>query len=96
MAEDAHLADGSCAYPSNAARDVLWMATRSGARTLGLEHDIGSIEVGNYATRGSDVRTTIVDGEVLVDNGDSVRASRADVLYEATAAEKNLVTRAGV
>jgi 5-methylthioadenosine/S-adenosylhomocysteine deaminase len=31
------------------ARDVLWMATRAGARTLGLEHEIGSLEVGKRA-----------------------------------------------
>ncbi|HUR32263.1 MAG TPA: 5'-deoxyadenosine deaminase [Vicinamibacterales bacterium] len=31
------------------ARDVLWMATRAGARTLGLEADIGSVEVGKRA-----------------------------------------------
>jgi 5-methylthioadenosine/S-adenosylhomocysteine deaminase len=31
------------------ARDVLWMATRHGARTLGIEHEIGSIEVGKRA-----------------------------------------------
>ncbi len=31
------------------ARDVLWMATRAGARTLGLEHEIGSIETGKRA-----------------------------------------------
>ena len=28
------------------ARDVLWMATRDGAKTLGLDHEIGSVDVG--------------------------------------------------
>jgi 5-methylthioadenosine/S-adenosylhomocysteine deaminase len=31
------------------ARQVLWMATRSGARALGLEGQIGSVEVGKRA-----------------------------------------------
>ena len=31
------------------ARDVLWMATREGARTLGQESELGSIEVGKRA-----------------------------------------------
>jgi 5-methylthioadenosine/S-adenosylhomocysteine deaminase len=31
------------------ARQALWMATRNGARTLGLEHEIGSVEEGRRA-----------------------------------------------
>jgi len=101
------------------ARDVLWMATRSGARTLGLEHEIGSLEVGKradviiverdrphlapgsevystlvYAARGSDVRTTIVDGELLVDDFLPVRVDRTEIAVEARAAAVDLARRA--
>jgi cytosine/adenosine deaminase-related metal-dependent hydrolase len=103
------------------ARDVLWMATRAGARTLGLDADIGSIEVGKkadvivvdrdrphlapgpdpystlvYAARGSDVRTTVVDGEVLVDDYNPVRVDRREVAAESRRAAKDLAGRAGV
>jgi 5-methylthioadenosine/S-adenosylhomocysteine deaminase len=103
------------------AGDVMWMATRAGARTLGLERDIGSIEVGKkadvivvdrdrphltpgpdpystlvYAARGSDVRTTIVDGELLVDDFAPVRVDPSEVSDESRAAARELAKRAGI
>jgi len=102
------------------ARDVLWMATRAGARTLALEDEIGSLEAGKkadviivdrdrphlapgpdpystlvYAARGSDVRATIVDGELLVDDFAPVRVDRAEVAVAARAAARDLASRAG-
>ena len=103
------------------AQDIVWMATRAGARTLGLEQEIGSLETGKradvvvvdrdrphlapgpdpystlvYAARGSDVRTTIVDGEVLIDNFAPVRVDPVEVAAEAREAARRLASRANV
>jgi 5-methylthioadenosine/S-adenosylhomocysteine deaminase len=101
------------------ARDVLTMATRDGARTLGLDAEIGSIEVGKkadvivvdrdrphlapgpdpystlvYAARGSDVRTTIVDGRVLVDDFTPLHVDRIKIVIAAREAASALAARA--
>src|SRR4029450_4328133 len=90
------------------ARDVLWMATRGGAHTLGLDTEGGSLEPGKcadlividrdrphlapgpapyppilYRPRGGEVRTTVVDGEVLVDEFVPVRVATSQVVAEA-------------
>jgi 5-methylthioadenosine/S-adenosylhomocysteine deaminase len=101
---------------------VLWMATRSGAQTLGLDEEIGSVEVGKradlivvdaspphlasgsddvystlvYAATGADVRATIVDGTLLVDEGRPVRVDPAEVTTTARVAARELAARAGV
>ena len=102
------------------ARDALWMATREGARALGLEGDLGSIETGKradfilvdrdrpqfmashdpystlvYSARGSDVRTTVVDGEVLVDGFRPVRWDSAEIASAARREAAQLAARAG-
>jgi 5-methylthioadenosine/S-adenosylhomocysteine deaminase len=102
------------------ARDVVRMATREGARALGLDDEIGSIEVGKradlvlvrrdrphmspgvdpystlvYATRGSDVRATIVDGALLVDEGRLVREDPIEIATVARQEAKALASRAG-
>ncbi len=103
------------------ARDALCMATREGARTVGMETELGSIEVGKradlividrsgvhlapdrdawatlaYAARGSDVRLTMVDGEILVENFALTGEDAAEIAAEAKRAAAELVARSGV
>jgi 5-methylthioadenosine/S-adenosylhomocysteine deaminase len=102
------------------ARDAVWMATREGARALGLEGEIGCIAAGKradfilvdrsrphlalgidpystlvYAARGTDVRTTVVDGEVLVDNFAATRWNPSELAHAARVEATALATRAG-
>jgi 5-methylthioadenosine/S-adenosylhomocysteine deaminase len=98
------------------ARDAVTMATRDGARTLGMEAELGSVEVGKradlividrqrphvapdadpwstlaYAARGSDVRMTMVDGEVLVDDFALLYLDSAEIRAESRLAAAELV-----
>jgi 5-methylthioadenosine/S-adenosylhomocysteine deaminase len=101
------------------ARAALTMATREGARALGLDAEIGSIEVGKradlilierdrphlasapdpmsaivFAARPTDVRMTVVDGEVLVDDFRLVRADVSAIVAEGRSEAQALAARA--
>ncbi len=109
-----------CGPGALTARDVLTMATREGARALGMLDELGSVEVGKradliivdrhrphlspgpdpfstlvYAARPTDVRTTIVDGHVLVDDFVPVREDPDEVAALARTEAKALAARAG-
>lgn len=98
------------------AREMLRMATINGAKSLNMEKEIGSIEIGKsadlilvdcfkpnlqpiywneeeddtnllwnlvYASRGSDVDTVMVQGEILLRNGKSTKVDESEVIQAA-------------
>jgi 5-methylthioadenosine/S-adenosylhomocysteine deaminase len=103
------------------ARQALTMATRCGAKALGLDAEVGSLELGKradvivvdtsgphlvpavdvystlvYAARGSDVRTTVVGGEVLLDDFRLKRVDLLELRATAEAEARALAKRAGL
>ncbi|MBA2301390.1 MAG: amidohydrolase family protein, partial [Acidobacteria bacterium] len=103
------------------ARDAIFMATREGARALGIEAEIGSIEPGKradlilverdrphlapdgdpwstiaYAARGTDVRVTMIDGQVLVERSRLSRLDGRQIASHARSAAAELAARAGI
>jgi cytosine/adenosine deaminase-related metal-dependent hydrolase len=103
------------------AETVLEMATLNGAKALGLERDIGSIEVGKkadlilvsltqphlipafnpvshlvYAAEGSDVKTVIIDGKIVMEDRVVKTMEEERIMHEANRRAMKLLERAGL
>lgn len=104
-----------------AARDVVAMATVHGARTLGWEHEMGTLAEGKranlilvnretfsawppsdpatdlvYAHAAADVLMTMVNGEILYEDGHLTTVDEEALRAEVRRERKRLVKRAGV
>jgi 5-methylthioadenosine/S-adenosylhomocysteine deaminase len=102
------------------AEDVLRMATSGGARAIGRQALLGSIEPGRladivihsptrpelhpptntvrnlvYAARSKSVRTVIVNGQVVLDDGRFPHLEEPTLLADIDAASKRLLQRMG-
>ena len=100
--------------------DILAMATVNGARSLGWQDRIGSLEVGKRAdlvirrddlpeaqpgldairglvlsSRAKGIRTVMVDGRIVVDDGHSVCVDEAQVYERARSAAREMLGRMG-
>ncbi|KAL4888852.1 hypothetical protein BDV59DRAFT_196087 [Aspergillus ambiguus] len=103
------------------AEDVLEMATINGARALGLDDRIGSLEIGKkadfvaidarrihlqpwfnpvsavvYTATGRDVDIVVVDGKMVVRNGELLTMDEQEVVREAQKRSREVVARAGL
>ena len=100
------------------ARTILRMATRDGARSIGMEAEIGSLEVGKkadliivdirqphlvpmyhpashavYTAKGSDVKTVIIDGHPVVENGVPVHLDLAQIMQRAHSVARRIAQK---
>lgn len=106
-------------YPR--AEEALEMATINGAKAMGLQNELGSIEIGkkadiiivdlkNYhavpihsptsaavwATTGSDVKTVIVDGKLIMENRRVLTLNEEKILEEAQERARKVLQKANI